>query len=132
MAEKLNTAMRNRQADSMASDFNGGKLRVYTGSQPASGDDAPTGTLLGEITLPSPAFSAAASGAAAKTGTWSGTAIATGTAGWFRMLNSALTRSKDGAVTATGGGGEIELVSTSITNGQPIEVNTYSINQPGA
>jgi hypothetical protein len=132
MAEKLNTAMRNRLADSLGDDFNSGKLRLYTGAQPASGDDAASGTLLVEITLPPDAFAAAASGAAAKSGTWSGTASNTGTAGWFRMLNNAGTRSIDGAVTATGGGGEIELVSTSITSGQPVEINSFTLNQPGA
>lgn len=132
MAEKLNTAMRNRQADSLGDDFNSGTLKIYTGSQPASADDAASGTLLVTINLPADAFAAAASGAAAKSGTWSGVAGATGTAGWFRLANSAGTRHVDGAVTATGGGGEIELDSTSITSSQTVTINSFSITQPAS
>src|SRR6185503_5628773 len=109
MAERISTTARNRQADSVGDDFNSGTLKIYTGSQPASGDDAASGTLLVTINLPADAMAAAASGVAAKSGTWSGVAVADGTAGWFRVVNSGATRNYDGAVTATAGGGEIEL-----------------------
>jgi hypothetical protein len=132
MSEKLNTAMRNRQADSLGDDFNSGTCKLYTGAQPGSGDDAASGTLLVTINLPADAFAAAASGAAAKSGTWSGVAGNTGTAGWFRLANAAGTRSIDGAVTATGGGGEIELDSTAITASQTVTINSFSITQPGS
>ncbi|HEX7330324.1 MAG TPA: hypothetical protein VF290_02425 [Pyrinomonadaceae bacterium] len=131
MAERLNDAARNRQSDSIGDDFNNGTLKIYTGSQPAAGAAA-TGTLLVTITLPADAMGAAASGVASKSGTWSGTAGNTGTAGWFRIESSAGSRWYDGAVTATGGGGEIELTSTSITSGQTVTITSFSVTQPAS
>lgn len=132
MAEKISTTARNRQADSVGDDLNSGTLKIYTGAQPASADDAASGTLLVTINLPADAMAAAASGVAAKSGTWSGVAGATGDAGWFRFANSAATRNYDGAVTATGGGGEIELDDISIVSGQTVLINTFTITQPAA
>lgn len=129
MAERLNDAARNRQADSIGDDFNNATLKIYTGSQPAAGGAA-TGTLLVTITLPADAMAAASAGVASKSGTWSGVAGATGTAGWFRIESSAGSRWYDGAVTGTGGGGEIELTSTSITSGQTVTITSFSVTQP--
>lgn len=98
MAERMEVDMRNRQADSLGADFDSGTLVIRTGAQPASADDAASGTLLVTITLPADAFAAASAGVAAKAGTWSGAAVATGEAGWFRMSNGAGTRSIDGAI----------------------------------
>lgn len=131
MAERLNDAARNRQVDSIGDDFNGATLKIYTGSQPAAGAAA-TGTLLVTITLPGDAMAAASAGAASKSGTWSGTAGNTGTAGWFRIESAAGTRWYDGAVTGTGGGGEIELSSTSITSGQVITITSFTVTQPAS
>jgi hypothetical protein len=131
MAERLNDAARNRQVDSVGDDFNNATLKIYTGTQPAAGAAA-TGTLLVTITLPADAMGAASAGVAAKSGTWSGTAGATGTAGWFRIESSAGSRWYDGAVTATGGGGEIELTSTSITSGQTVTITSFSVTQPAS
>jgi len=68
--------------------FNGGTLKIYTGAQPASANDAASGSLLATITIPATAFGAAASGIIAKNGTWSAVATGTGTAGWARMASS--------------------------------------------
>lgn len=129
MAERLSDSARNRQADSIGDDFNNATLKIYTGSQPAAGGAA-TGTLLVTITLPADAMAAASAGVAAKSGTWSGTPGNTGTAGWFRVESSAGARLYDGAVTATGGGGEIELASTSVTSGVPVTITSFTITQP--
>jgi len=131
MAERLNDAARNRQADSIGDDFNNATLKIYTGTQPAAGGAA-TGTLLVTITLPADAMGASSAGVAAKAGTWSGVAGNTGTAGWFRIESSAGSRWYDGAVTATGGGGEIELTSTSITSGQTVTVTSFTVTQPAS
>lgn len=131
MAERLNDAARNRQADSIGDDFNNATLKIYTGTQPAAGAGA-TGDLLVTITLPADAMAAASGGVASKSGTWSGTAGDTGTAGWFRIESSAGSRFYDGAVTGTGGGGEIELTSTSITSGQTVTITSFSVTQPAS
>lgn len=132
MAERISTTARNRQADSVGDDFNSGTLKIRTGSQPGSADDAPAGTLIVTINLPADAVAAAASGTAAKSGTWSGVAVADGDAGWFRIENSGATRNYDGSVTATGGGGEIELDDISIVTGQTVLINTFTVTQPAS
>lgn len=129
MAERLNDAARNRIADSVGDDFNNATLKIYTGTQPAAGGAA-TGTLLVTITLPADAMGAAASGVASKSGTWTGTPGNTGTAEWFRIESSAGSRWYDGAVTATGGGGDLELASTTINSGVPVTISSFTITQP--
>lgn len=129
MTERLNDAARDRQVNSIGDDFNNATLKMYTGAQPAAGGAA-SGTLLVTMTLPADAMAAASGGTAAKIGTWAGTAVATGTAAWFRVESAAGVRWYDGAVTATGAGGEIELTSTSITTGQTVSIATFSITQP--
>lgn len=129
MAERLNDAARNRQADSIGDDFNNATLKMYTGTQPAAGAAA-TGTLLVTMTLSADAMAGSAAGVASKSGTWSGTPTDTGTAGWFRVESATGGRWYDGAITATGGGGEIELISTSVNSGIPVTVSSFTITQP--
>jgi hypothetical protein len=62
-----------------------GTIDLYTGSQPATPDAAPTGTLLGTLTMSATAFGTPSSGAMTANTITSGTAVGTGTAGWFRM-----------------------------------------------
>lgn len=140
MALRLSTAARNSQVSNIRTLFGGGVLEGRTGSQPASADDAPTGTLLFAITLPSPAWNAAASGQITKTGTWQdSSADATGTAGWFRLRQAAdagtsnITDERlDGNITASGGGGNMELDNTSIVAGQQVTINTFTVTQPAS
>lgn len=132
MSEKINTAARNLQANSLADQFDGGTLEIYTGAQPSSANDSPTGTLLCTITLPTPAFGAAASGEAAKAGTWSDVGLDDDDAGWFRLSSSDDTIVIDGAVTATSGGGELELSTITIETGIDVVVTTFKIVQPAS
>jgi hypothetical protein len=135
MAEKIGVATQNRQADSLGSTFyGGGNLKIYSGSQPSTADTSPTGTLLVTITLPATPFAAASSGVIAKSGTWSGVAGAGSptNAGWFRIQTSGNTHPLDGAITATGGGGELELDNIAITSGQTVTINSFTITQPSS
>lgn len=65
------------------------KLQIWTGSMPANCAAAATGTKLLEITLPADWAGNASAGAKALAGTWSGTAIASGTAGYYRIVDNA-------------------------------------------
>jgi hypothetical protein len=109
-----------------------GKIEIRTGAQPASADDAATGTLLATVTLIDPAFGAWASGSATMSNPASVNAVATGTAGWFRILDSNNVKVMDGAVTATGGGGELELSTTAIVSGNPVDLSGGTLTAPGA
>lgn len=75
------------------------KLRLCTGSAPATCATAQSGTQLIEMTLPSDWLAAPSSGSAAKAGTWSGTVSNSGTAGYYRLLSSGSTCHHQGLVT---------------------------------
>lgn len=107
-------------------------IKVYTGAQPADGDTAESGTLLVTFTCADPAWGAAASGIKTLDADpdLSATAVATGTAGWARMEDSTGANVVDGSVTATGGGGDFTVVSTSITTGQTVNLLTGTITDP--
>jgi hypothetical protein len=135
MATRIPTAARNAAADAvvdlMDAGAAAGKIRIYTGAQPASANDAASGTLLVEIATADPAFGAAATGAAALASTpRSAAAVAAGTAGWFRMLDSNNNTVADGSVTATGGGGDLTLDNTSIASGQTVNITSLTYTQP--
>lgn len=87
-------------------------------------------------------YEGVASGVLAKnsTETWSGTWVASGTIGHFRMkaavvdadaASQVLIR-KDGTVTSTGGGGDIEITNTTVTSGAPFTVTSFTISAPEA
>lgn len=109
-----------------------GKVRVYTGTQPASADTAVTGTLLVDIALADPAFGAWSAGAASASNPAAVNATATGTAGYFRVLDSNNVTVMDGAVTGTGGGGEMEVSTTAFVSGTPIDITAWTLTAPGA
>lgn len=115
-----------------------GKLEIYSGAQPTDSNTAVGAqVLLATVTLGSPAFgSATVSGTApSRVGTLTanaitaGTAVATGTAAWFRLYESNGTTSlMDGSVGTSGC--DLNLSSTSITSGQSVSVTSFSITQP--
>lgn len=113
-----------------------GTVEIRTGSQPATANTAASGTLLGTLTLSDPAFGNATTAspavATASAITSDTTADATGTAGWFRGYDSAGTAVIDGSITATGGGGDLTLDSTSIVAGGTIAMTSWTISHPTA
>ena len=132
MALQLDTDIRNDLLDGIDSVFNSGTLKIYTTPQPADADTAIAAqTLLATIDIDADSFNAAAAGAKTKQGTWSElSAIATGTASWFRMANGADSRRIDGNITITAGGGVLELDSLSITAAQVVTITTFTLNMP--
>ncbi|MDE2427000.1 MAG: hypothetical protein KGO96_13965 [Elusimicrobia bacterium] len=106
------------------------KLQIWTGAEPANCAAAATGTKLVEMALPSTWMGSAASNSIAKSGTWSGTGLAAGTAGYFRIVDSTGTTCHlQGSVTATGGGGDLTLDNTSIASGQTVTVSSFSLSR---
>jgi hypothetical protein len=138
MAIRYTTATRNALCDAWVDRFDAGsgagKIRIYTGTQPASADDAPSGTLLAEITLNDPAFDAAASGAASidSSPAISGSVSSTGTAGWWRGLDSDNNTVCDGSITATGGGGDLTLATVSLTSGGTVTISSGTLTVPAS
>ena len=139
MAIQFNVATRNARLDVIES-TNGTScsLEIRSGSVPATCATAGSGTVLATINLPTDWMAAASSGAKAKAGTWEDTsADATGTAGHFRVYNSQATKDNttcfmQGTVTATGGGGDMTVDSTSFTSGQAFTVTAFTLTDGNA
>jgi len=87
-------------ADAVCALLNGGTLRLYDGTQPATADTAiTTQALLAEMTFANPAFAAAVAGVAtAHAITADADANASGTSTWFRALTSGAATVLDGSV----------------------------------
>lgn len=132
--------------------FKDGVLKIYSGSQPATADAAITGSLLCTITVSSGAwvagsptygleFGTAASGAISKASgdVWSGTNVATGTAGYFRLyanatddgsLDTSTYARIDGAIATSGS--QLNLSSTSLVAAATLTIDTFTITFPAA
>lgn len=135
MALKYSTTVNNARLDAIETAISTAPvLRIYTGAAPAAPSDAATGTLLVSMTLPSDWMAAASSGAKAKSGTWSdSSADGSGTAGYFRIWDSGVaTCHVQGSVTATGGGGDLTLDTTTIVAGQVVTVSTFTLTASNA
>lgn len=134
MATRLATASRNSMVDGLTALINSGgagTIDIRTGSQPASANDAATGTLLATLTFSGTAFGASSGGTAtANAITQDSSADATGTAGWARIKSGGGATIFDVAVTATGGGGELQLNTVSIISGGPVQITAFTLTQP--
>jgi hypothetical protein len=111
---------------------NGALLRIYDGTRPATGAAITSQVLLAELTCGTP-FAAAASGGALTLGaiTQDSSANATGTASWFRIVQSnGTTFVLDGNVGTSGS--DLNLTSTSITITQPVQVTSFVITEGNA
>jgi hypothetical protein len=127
MAVTLNNTARHAALDALADLCDGATLTVRTGAAPGAGNIA-TGTVLATITLPTPAFAAASGGTVARTGTWEdASAENTGTAAHFRIVctGGAIF---EGTVTATSGGGDLEVANTSFTSGNPFAITAFTMS----
>lgn len=133
MALQLSEAVRNASADAKeTATGTSPTMEIRTGSPPADCAAADSGTVLATLTLPSDWMAAASGGSKAKAGTWQDlSADATGTAGHFRIKQST-TCHWQGTVSASGGGGDMIVSSTSFTAGQSFTVDTFSITEGNA
>lgn len=106
-------------------------LTIRTGSMPATAGAAATGTVLVTMTLPATWLSASSGGVMSKVGAWSDpSADASGTAGYYRITGGGQTI--QGTVSGIGGGGGLQLVTTAVVAGQPVEIVTFTHTMGGA
>jgi len=134
MALQLSISARNARLDSIETVVSTTpKLQIRTLAQPANCAAVDTGVLLAEIDLPADWMNAASSGSKTKNGTWSVTAVATGTAAHFRIKDSTGTTTHiQGSVTISAGGGDLTLDNTSIATGQTVSINTFTLTDANA
>ena len=126
-ATTLRTARASQIVAAIDAGAGAGKLRLYNGTRPATGGTVTT--LLAELTFSDPCgtvtsgvltFSGIASDASADN---------TGTATWFRIVDSTGAFVLDGTITVTGGGGDITMTSTSIQAGVTVDATSLAFTE---
>lgn len=135
MALQLSTAVRNAQANAIEATIGTSAiLKIRSGAAPADCATADSGTVLATLALPSDWMAAASGGAVAKSGTWQdSSADASGTAGHFRLYASdGTTCHAQGTVTATSGGGDMEVQNTNFAAGQSFSITSFTITMGNA
>ena len=133
MAIQFSTTVRNARADSIESTIGTGPtLEIRSGTVPANCAAADGGTVLATLTLPSDWMGAASGGVKSISGTWQDLSCdGTGTATYFRIKQST-TCHMQGTVSATGGGGDMEVSSTSFTLGASFTVTSFTLTEGNA
>jgi hypothetical protein len=127
---QLSVACRNAILDSLETTIGTSAiLKVRSGAKPATCATADAGTVLAAMNLPSDWLAAATAGTKDKLGTFEDTnAEAGGTAGHFRIYASdGTTCHMQGTITATGGGGDMEFDSVTISLGQYITITSFQL-----
>ena len=127
----LSDAAATAAANAIGALCNGGSINIYVASQPANANTPLTGqTLLASLGMASPAFGAAtAGGNMSANAIAAASALATGTAAWFRILASdGVTVVMDGTV-GTSGVFDIVLTTTAIVAGTNVAVTSYTYTQ---
>jgi len=121
---------RNARLDALTAEVGpAGTLTVYSGARPATGGAATTPLVT--FTLGSPFAPAASGGTLSPTLPGNATATGTGTASWFRVSTSGGAQVVDGDVVTSGTTGMV-LLSTSITSGQPVQIDSWSWTEGNA
>ena len=128
MTIRFNTAQRNSIVTTLTGELTSATLSIYTGTQPADPNSAPSGTKLVDIYING--FNAAASGSATldTSSPNTGVAVAAGTAGWGRIVGAY--GSIDGTVGTSGT--DFTINSTSITNGATVTLTAMTVTQPAS
>lgn len=105
---------------------NRAKLRLYSGSAPASAEAAATGTLLWEAEVLDTNFNTVATGETGLTASLTTNASATGTVGYARLVrdNSTTVYTLQMAV-ATDASADVQVDSLSATSGNPLSVTAF-------
>jgi len=133
---RLNTTnLRNSLGDQIKTKIDAGAgngtIKIYTGPQPPDADGGVGGAvLLATLTFAKPSAPAAANGVLTFNAITQGDAVATGTAAWARIADSAGNTVFDCDVSASGGGGAIQLNTTAIVSGGPVAITSFTVTVP--
>lgn len=135
MTVQNSTAVRNAKADAWeAAIGTSAKFQVFTGAQPANCAAASTGTKLLEWSF-APDWSPAAVNGVKTLATLpqSTTGLAAGTAGYYRITDSAgTTCHEQGSITSTGGGGDVTMDNVVIASAQTVNITAFTKTEAGA
>lgn len=134
---KFTTALRSTIAQAIVDAMANGTtstpmIEIYDGTMPSSMGGSITDNLLAELAMTNAAATQAGGVVTLDTITNDSSANASGTAGWARVLD------RDGAeviyltVSVSGGGGDLELNTVSITSGSPVAITSGTITVGGS
>lgn len=129
---QYSTAARNAAADAIAVLCNTGFVDIYDGAQPANaGTAVSTQVKLAHLPMSATAFAASVSGVATANAITSATALATGTASWFRVYKAdGTTVVFDGSVgTATS---NLVMNSVAIQVNATVSVSSLTLTEAAA
>lgn len=134
MTLSIKVGVRNSMLDAIAVALDAGagpgKIAIYSGTRPATAEDALSGnTKLVEFVLNDPSCSAAGSGALQLqvSPPVAAAAVASGTATFFRATDSDSAVVLDGSVGTSGA--DLNVSTTSITSGQTISITSGNLAQ---
>lgn len=134
MAAGFATSLRTNRAtqilNAMDAGSAGAKIRLYNGTRPATGGTVTT--LLAELTCATTSGTVTNGVFTLGAITQDSSADATGTATWARIVDSDGNFVMDVSVTATGGGGDITMGSTSLIAGVPVAAISFVITEGNA
>lgn len=131
MATSIDATARTAVVDAIVDLLDSGEVEIRTGSA-ADPDSAATGTILATISLAATAFNAASDNGTTATATAQGTLEDTnaangGTAGHFVAKQSGGNVLLTGTVTGTGGGGDMELNTTTIEAAGTVTITSWTV-----
>lgn len=131
---RTSIVLRNAELNAVNALANSGKLRIYSGTQPDTPEDAidqnGAAVLLAELTLNATAFGAASGGViTAAAITQDSAADATGTASWFRLWKSDGTTALVDGTCGTASANLI-LATTSIVQNAIVQVTVFTLTLP--
>jgi len=131
---QISDATANAGVNALCALANGGFIKLYTGSQPANANTAlGAQTLLVTLALSATAFATAVAGVATANSITAASAVASGTATWFRCYKSDGTSVVfDGTVGTSGC--DINMNSNVISSGATVGVSslTFTLNEAGS
>jgi len=128
----LSNAAASAKAEAIRDLLAGGILRIYTTPTPATADAAATGTLLAEFALASPAFGTPANGVMTANAIADTTALADGTAEYWRAAGAGSPEPVVCQGTAGTSGTSMILNSTTFTSGGVVSIVSWTYTQPKA
>ncbi len=135
MSLQFSVAVRNARLDAIETAVGTApRLKIRTGAVPANCAAADSGSVLADLTLPSDWLANASGGSKAKSGTWQdASADAGGTAAHWRLYAAdGTTCHAQGTVTATGGGGDMEVDNTTFAALQSFTITAFTITDGNA
>ena len=130
IATTLKNSMLTPVRDAIDAGAGAGTIKIYTSPMATLPSDAiGAQVLLGTLTFSDPSGASPTSGVfTASAITQDSSADATGTAAWARIQDSTGTVVMDVDITATGGGGSMQMNTTSVVIGGPLLISALTVS----